>query len=272
MVQIKNLMTITRVFTLILGFAQPVMAQEDVLNQAAGVFSGLLGQGAIITMIVVGGLIIGGMAFFIMHVLKYKIPAFVVERQGDGVVESRKRAGIITDKESGVKQLVVKTNGLFSKKHMEAPVPDKKFFHTNHKGKKFLRIYQDGEESCKIIPPIKPSEVSERAVDMDWLNWGALSLKGKAERFRKKQSFMDKYGTLMGFGMVAIVFVFISIFWFQDHTKSAQALASMSQNNKEVSENYLRMQEIAVGVQSVPTREGGNLPLNSTPPDPGGGG
>lgn len=239
---------------------------------AGSVVSGMFANSGIIFLIFLLAGIFGLFFWLFMRLITLKIKVDFEERIGENVVEYSKRGGIIKDRYSGVKELVIPKSiiGFGYKNALKGPVPNNELFRQDKKGRRSLRLFKDSEEAFKVIAPLDLNTLKEAPVDIDWLSWGSTTLRAHAPRFRNDKGFLDKWGNLMGLGMVAIVFVFIAIFWFQDHTKSADSLARVAEAHAQVAEDYKYITEVMYGSQNVPQSQG--APIKQLESDSEGGG
>ncbi len=238
---------------------------SDVLTGAATVFGGVLGNATwVIGLIFVA--LIGVFFVWIASTLsKYNIKIEIVEPRGNGLVTFRKRGGIIKNKDTESKDFVILTSSMNPWRPLVTmPVPSKDSYWQDKKGKRILRIYMTSEDSCEIIKPFKPGDISEKPMDIEWLNWGALNLKGKAERYRKDPNWVEKYGTLLGFGMISTILVVIIIFGFQEGSEWSNALARTAEAQADMTKSLERINIETKGTQIIdlPSGEG----ITSTTP------
>lgn len=210
-------------------------------EQLSSIGGGFLNSAYTLVLIIIFGIILVGFVMLIMYLLRYPIRVDVETRYGNNVVEYTTRGGIIKDRKSGVKKFVVWRTNTNPFQPWEGALPSHKDMRQSVKGKRRVRIFKDTEDGFKIIPPLDEEVMKEKPIDMDWLSWGSMTLMGKAERYRKDPNFMEKYGTLLGFGMVAVVMIFIVIFGFQENTKTTEQIAKIAEANAETAKSMERV-------------------------------
>lgn len=199
----------------------------------------------------IGFIIILAVIFGVMLYLgRFRLKIEVEEKRGKGQVQYTTRGGIVKNRKTGVKELVIwrhKNNPAHS---LRSGVPDWDLFRTDLKGKRVLRIYKDSVDTFKIIPPVNEEDAG-KPVDLDWYNWASQSLKGNAERYRNDRGILRENAGIIGlFGVIFLVMVIVIVGFskWEEGTgnlaATAAQVAETSQNLKEVSGGFRGVQYI----------------------------
>jgi len=153
---------------------------------------------------------------------KYDIKVVLFKQRGEHIKQ-----------EFDIGRKVRKKDGTVSLKlwyeRREVPYPDGKYIYITHKGKEAINFFVSGEGEYTPIE-LKAPNTSLEPVEKETLFYYTTQVERLHEKYKKEKEWWEKYGQLIGLGVIVAALIFVTIFVTNSMVKISAIAQATSAN------------------------------------------